>query len=117
LTLYIEPADWNASLEAYRSITISYTYTVKEEKSNWTGLQFTGSKTFGVDFNLVKLEGQTQETVSGRITGEKHNYELVRSGSSALVHTLWVKIDGGGGNDKNNIGFDADLNIHYTKKI
>ena len=116
LNISIQPDTYNPSLNVYRSIKINYTYTVKEGKSNWSELQFIGSKTIPLDFDLIELTGYTNQTYSGDIWDKHHDWVSVISNGSNLLRWLSVKIDGSG-NDLNNIGFNATLNINYVKKL
>lgn len=74
LTISVEPAGWNESLQVYRSVKINYYYEVQEGQSDWTQLRITGSETITAPYNYIALAGTTSETITGSITGKNWNW-------------------------------------------
>ena len=99
----------------FTGITANYTFTVKEDKKDYTHLEQSGSTVLPINFKFSKLEGQIEQTVSGYVDGQSHALVGVSVPSNNLINDLSVKIDSNKSDDRSEINFSGNLKISYTE--
>jgi len=114
LEVRLEPTSKDTSGK-YRGIIAHYTYTVKEDKKDYTHLVQTGKVNLPVNFAFSKLEGQIDQTVSGNVQGKQHNLVNAEVPTNCLINNLSVKIDSNKGDDRSEINFTGHLKVYYSE--
>ena len=112
-----DPNSYNQSRRAYSHIKLTYSYKVKENYKDWSTLRLHGTKRIDLGAWFVSLEGVIIDDLEGKINGKNHDWNNVSISNAAnrLVRALSIRIDGSG-NDDNNIGFNASLNLKYVER-
>jgi len=115
LKVQLSLVDLDASVGKYRTLKADYTYTVKENVTDFTELQIKTSRTYQLDGYASKLTGKTFEERTGTIKGKEWDYVSGGSYSTGIMQQIYVKIDGKNDDDRGEIGFKASLNVEYEE--
>ncbi|MCL2128224.1 MAG: chitobiase/beta-hexosaminidase C-terminal domain-containing protein, partial [Treponema sp.] len=94
----------------------SFTYTVKEQKGDYSILRLTQEVTIPLNRNDIQIVyPYNNYYLSGTITGEQHNYVTIypENPVGGPIYNLSVRVDGSG-NDEGNIGAVVYLGFNYT---
>jgi hypothetical protein len=99
---------------SYGSLEIAFSYTVREGQSDWTVL--TLDTTYTVDLTSRKVISlySAEQTISGSISGEQHDWVSATFSPNDVVRSLSLVIDGGGSDEK-NIAFNAQLYLRFEE--
>jgi len=114
LEVSLAPARPDAS-GLYSAIKATYTYIVKEDKPNYTILQYNGTQEISVAFRFRELKGQKSQAVNGIIKDQHHDLVNVTSQipGNNLIRELSVKIDSDKSDDTSQIHFSGTFYIEY----
>jgi hypothetical protein len=100
----------------YSDVSMNFVYTVSEGKSNWTVLRMDVSHTFSLaNKKVIELVSSTKSTRTGSITGKTHSFRDLGSWNDGVIRSVTGQIDGGGG-DKNNLRFNAQIHLEFIER-